>query len=209
MAVLEGAEDVLRKMPHERATKQQERLREWVLAVCRAGPGVPQFYEDLPEDRRHLCFAHLRAVTLAPYEQLLEADYRDDKIHIVLRGELRTHGGGSGARAVIAPGGTIGQLDEYHHAESASAGSHGCLLGALDYAHSLAAHSRTMAVATSALQKAANERSEQEVRVLLALLEDIAFFRQLPTEGECRNGRLGPLTVAATLTDRLCEQTSG
>ena len=154
MPALEGAEDVLRKMPHERSTKQQERLREWVLAVCRAGPGVPQFYEDLPEDRQHLCFAHLRAVTLAPYEQLLEADYRDDKIYIVLRGELRTHGGGgggggSGARAVIAPGGTIGQLDEFHHAESASAGSQGCLLGALDYAHSLAAHSRTMAVATS------------------------------------------------------------
>eukprot|EP01043_Picozoa_sp_COSAG02_P042615 COSAG02_NODE_3635_length_6446_cov_1.452025_4_plen_1209_part_00 len=176
---------ILGTAPRSRTAREQDELREWCLErLLSARAKLPDVL-DIQREQQRLLFGQLRGLWLAPHELLQAADAADHRMYIVLRGELRVFGEGSHV-GTVRVGGGVGSLneEEYYHTDSHYAGVDGCMLGVLDYAHSLAAHGRTMPVATQALQTKPSERSPQEVRVLHALLEDLAFFQQLSIEAE-------------------------
>jgi hypothetical protein len=180
-----AAERVLALRPQERSAAEQDELREWVLDVFASSTAKTPAVARVPRDQQRLLFGQLRGLSLSPHELLQPVDQADHHMYIVLRGELRAFGNGSHV-GTVGVGGSVGLIDEeeYHHTDSHHAGAQGCVLGVLDYAHSLAAQGRTMPVATQVLQKDPAQRTAQDVRVLLALLEDLPFFQQLPTEAE-------------------------
>lgn len=184
-----AAERVLATPPRQRAAREQEELREWALEkmpreLLEMATANDTAAELTAEQQRLLC-GQLRGLWLAPHELLQPADVADNQMYIVLRGELRVFGNGSHV-GTLGVGSSVGRLnaEEYCHTDSHYAGEDGCMLGVLDYAHSLAAQGRTMGVATRALQTEPTRRSPQDARVVHALLEDLAFFQHLSIEAE-------------------------
>lgn len=199
-----SAAQILGTAPRSRTAREQDELREWCLErLLSARAKLPEVL-DIPQDQQPLLFGQLRGLWLAPHELLQPADVTDYRMYIVLRGELRVFGNGSHV-GTVRVGGAVGRLnrEEYHHTDSHYAGEDGCMLGVLDYAHSLAAGGRTMPVATQVLQAKPSERSQQDVRVLHALFEDLAFFQQLSIEAEqlgcCRQLQLQQLKEGSVI----------
>lgn len=178
-------ERILGRRPRERSAQEQDALREWALDQRQQKKGEMPSMMDFSPDRQRLLFEQLRGLWLAPHELLQPADTVDHQMYIVLRGELRVFGNGSHL-GTVGVGGSVGLLhkEEYYHTDNHCAGEQGCVLGVLDYAHSLAAQGHTMTAATEVLQMEPTLRTPKDTRVLLALLEDVAFFQQLSIEAE-------------------------
>ena len=140
---------------------------------------------ELAAEQQRLLCGQLRGLWLAPHELLQPADVADFQMYIVLLGELRVFGNGSHV-GTLGVGGSVGWLNaaEYCHTDSHYAGENGCMLGVLDYAHSLVAQGSTMAVATRILETEPARRTPQDARVVHALLEDLPFFQHLSIEAE-------------------------